>query len=176
MTISYGHGIAVSPIQLVNGIAAMVNGGRLIPATLTHNDDNWRQGQQVLSQNTSRKIRQLLRLAVTKGTGGRSEAVGYRVGGKTGTAEKAVAGGYDRKALISSFVGVFPMDDPQYVVFALLDEPRGTKETFGYRSGGWVAAPVVKNVILRSAPLLGVAPNREDEGLYQQVALMIEKD
>jgi len=176
MTISYGHGIAVSPIQLVNGIAAMVNGGRLIPATLTHNDDNWRQGQQVISQNTSRKIRQLLRLAVTKGTGGRSEAVGYRVGGKTGTAEKAVAGGYDRKALISSFVGVFPMDDPQYVVFALLDEPRGTKETFGYRSGGWVAAPVVKNVILRSAPLLGVAPKREDEGLYQQVALMIEKD
>ncbi len=176
MTISYGHGIAVSPVQLVNGIAAMVNGGRLIPATLTHNDDNWRQGQQVISQNTSRKIRQLLRLAVTKGTGGRSEAVGYRVGGKTGTAEKAVAGGYDRKALISSFVGVFPMDDPQYVVFALLDEPRGTKETFGYRSGGWVAAPVVKNVILRSAPLLGVAPKREDEGLYQQVALMIEKD
>ncbi|MFC4347949.1 peptidoglycan D,D-transpeptidase FtsI family protein [Kordiimonas lipolytica] len=175
MTISYGHGIAVSPIQLVNGIAAMVNGGRLIPATLTHNDDNWRQGQQVISQNTSRKIRQLLRLAVTKGTGGRSEAVGYRVGGKTGTAEKAVAGGYDRKALISSFVGVFPMDDPQYVVFALLDEPRGTKETFGYRSGGWVAAPVVKNVILRSAPLLGVAPKREDEGLYQQVALMIEE-
>ncbi|SDE52154.1 MULTISPECIES: peptidoglycan D,D-transpeptidase FtsI family protein [Kordiimonas] len=176
MTISYGHGIAVSPVQLVNGIAAMVNGGRLIPATLTHNDDNWRQGQQVISQNTSRKIRQLLRLAVTKGTGGRSEAVGYRVGGKTGTAEKAVAGGYDRKALISSFVGVFPMDDPQYVVFALLDEPRGTKETFGYRSGGWVAAPVVKNVILRSAPLLGVAPKREDEGLYQQVALMIEED
>ncbi|NVJ71575.1 MAG: penicillin-binding protein 2 [Alphaproteobacteria bacterium] len=175
MTISYGHGIAVSPIQLVNGIAAMVNGGRLIPATLTHNDDNWQQGRQVISQGTSRKIRQLLRLAVTKGTGGRADAIGYRVGGKTGTAEKPVAGGYDRRALISSFVGVFPMDDPQYVVFALLDEPRGTKETFGYRAGGWVAAPVVKNVILRSAPLLGVAPKREDEGLYQQVALMIEE-
>ncbi|NVJ99423.1 MAG: penicillin-binding protein 2 [Alphaproteobacteria bacterium] len=174
MTISYGHGIAVSPVQLASGIAAMVNGGRLIPATLSHDDQSWRPGRQVISEGTSRKIRQLLRLAVTKGTGGRADAVGYRVGGKTGTAEKPIAGGYDRKALISSFVGVFPMDDPQYVVFALLDEPRGTKETFGYRAGGWVAAPVVKNVILRTAPLLGVAPKREDAGLYQQVALMIE--
>lgn len=174
MTISYGHGIAVSPMQLASGIAAMVNGGRLIPATLTHDGNSWRQGRQVISEATSRKLRQLLRLAVTKGTGARADAIGYRVGGKTGTAEKPVAGGYDRRALISSFVGVFPMDDPQYVVFALLDEPRGTKETFGYRGGGWVAAPVVKNVILRAAPLLGVAPKREDDGLYQQVALMIE--
>ena len=70
-------------------------------------------------------------------------------------------------------MGVFPMDDPRYAVFALLDEPKGTKETFGYRSGGWVAAPVVKNVILRSAPLLGVAPKQEDAGLYQDVALLI---
>lgn len=176
MTISYGHGIAVSPVQLASGIAAMVNGGRLIPATLATHDNGWREGRQVISPATSRKIRQLLRLAVTKGTGGRADAVGYRVGGKTGTAEKAVAGGYDRKALISSFIGVFPMDDPQYVVFALLDEPRGTKETFGYRAGGWVAAPVVKNVILRTAPLLGVAPKQEDNGLYQQVALMIEDE
>ena len=176
MTISYGHGIAVSPLQLASGISAMVNGGRLNAATVIENPDAWRTGKQVISQSTSRKIRQLLRLAVTKGTGGRSDAVGYRVGGKTGTAEKAVAGGYDTRALISSFVGVFPMDDPRYVVFALLDEPHGTKETFGFRSGGWVAAPVVKNVVLRTAPLLGVAPKREDDGLYQQVALMIEKD
>ena len=176
MTISYGHGIAVSPLQLASGISAMVNGGRLNAATVVENPDAWRTGKQVISQSTSRKIRQLLRLAVTKGTGGRADAIGYRVGGKTGTAEKAVAGGYDTRALISSFVGVYPMDDPRYVVFALLDEPRGTKETFGFRAGGWVAAPVVKNVVLRTAPLLGVAPKREDDGLYQQLAMMIEKD
>lgn len=175
MTISYGHGMSVSPLQLASGIASMVNGGRLLPATLVHNSDDWQQGKQVIAATTSRKIRQLLRLAVTKGTGGRANATGYRVGGKTGTAEKAVAGGYDRKALISSFVGVYPMDDPQYVVFALLDEPKGTKETFGYAGGGWVAAPVVRNVILRTAPLLGVAPKVEDEGLYKNVALMIEE-
>jgi len=175
MTISYGHGIAVSPLQLASGIASMVNGGRLLPATLVHNADNWQNGKQVIKPETSRQIRQLLRMAVHKGTGRRAEAIGYRVGGKTGTAEKAEAGGYNRKSLISSFVGVYPMDDPQYVVFALLDEPKGNKETFGFSSGGWVAAPVVRNVILRTAPLLGVAPQKEDEGLYQQMALMIEK-
>jgi len=175
MTISYGHGIAVSPLQLASGIASMVNGGRLLPATLVHNPEGWREGKQVISPATSRQVRQLLRMAVSKGTGGRADAIGYRVGGKTGTAEKPKAGGYDRKALISSFVGVYPMDDPQYVVFALLDEPKGTKETFGYAAGGWVAAPVVRNVILRTAPLLGVAPKKEDEGLYKNVALMIEE-
>lgn len=175
MTISYGHGIAVSPLQLASGIGAMVNGGRLNPATLIHNAGGAPNGKQVISPATSRKIRQLLRLAVTKGTGGRADAVGYRVGGKTGTAEKPVAGGYDRKALISSFLGVYPMDDPKYVVFALLDEPKGTKETHGFAAGGWVAAPVVRNVILRTAPLLGVAPQKENESLYQRVSLMIEE-
>lgn len=176
MTISYGHGIAVSPVQLATGISSMVNGGRLNTPTLLKSRMRSSKGKPVVSPATSRQMRQLLRLAVTKGTGGRSDARGYRVGGKTGTAEKAVGGGYDRKALISSFMGVYPMDDPQYAVFALLDEPKGTKETFGFASGGWVAAPVVKNVILRTAPLLGVLPKAEDENLYQRVALMIEED
>jgi len=175
MTISYGHGIAVSPLQLATGISAMVNGGRLLPATLAADAGGRHDGKQVISSATSRKIRQLLRLAVSKGTGGRANAIGYRVGGKTGTAEKPIAGGYDRKALISSFVGVYPMDDPKYVVFALLDEPKGTKETHGFAAGGWVAAPVVRNVILRTAPLLGVSPKEENKELYQRVSLMIEK-
>lgn len=176
MTISYGHGIAVSPVQLASGISAIVNGGVMNEATLIHNP-NVRTGERrVISASTSRQLRQLLRLAVTKGTGGRADASGYRVGGKTGTAEKPSGGAYDRKALISSFVGVYPMDDPQYVVFALLDEPKGTKETFGFAAGGWVAAPVVKNVILRTAPLLGVAPKWEDESLYQNIALKINEE
>lgn len=176
VTISYGHGIAVSPIQLARGIAAMVNGGRLIPATLVAKSGTSSPGEQVISASTSRKIRQLLRMAVKKGTGGRAEAVGYRVGGKTGTAEKPAGGMYDRGALISSFIGSFPMDDPQYVVFALLDEPRGIESTHGFASGGWTAAPVVRNVILRTAPLLGVAPRPENDSLYRQVALMITDD
>jgi len=173
MTISYGHGIAVSPVQLASGIAAMVNGGRRIPATLIAKNEDWIEGQSVISPSTSRKIRQLLRLAVTKGTGGNADAEGYRVGGKTGTAEKAEGGGYNRRALISSFIGTFPMDDPRYVVFALLDEPKGTKDTHGFASGGWTAAPVVRNVIARTAPLLGVTPASENQSHYQQAALLI---
>ncbi|MBL4790709.1 MAG: penicillin-binding protein 2 [Kordiimonadaceae bacterium] len=175
MTVAYGHGIAVSPLQLVRGIAAMVNGGRLVPATLIHNSDGWREGKRVIKPSTSRKIRQLMRMVVTKGTGKYADAIGYRVGGKTGTANISSAGGYDRKKKISSFVGVFPMDDPQYIVFALLDQPNGTKKTFGFSGGGWVAAPVVKSVIARTAPLLGIAPKKEDTSLYETVSLMIEE-
>lgn len=173
MTISYGHGLAVTPLHLVRGIAAMVNGGRLIDATLLGDFGGEPYYQQVISPRTSRQLRQLLRLAVVKGTGRRGAAKGYRVGGKTGTAEKAIGGRYDEKALISSFVGVFPMDDPKYVVFALLDEPQGVEGLEHLRSGGWTAAPVVKNTILRSAPLLGVQPRREDTSLYREVSTLI---
>lgn len=178
MTISYGHGIAVSPLQLANAIAATVNGGVLIPATLVKESgigdlqgQGPAAGQRVLSPATSRTMRQLMRLVVTHGTGGNGDAPGYRVGGKTGTAEKAVAGRYHRKALMSSFVGVFPIEAPRYLVLAVVDEPRGTKQTFGFAGGGWVAAPVVRNTILRAAPLLGVTPAVADERMTQRVAL-----
>ncbi len=93
-----------------------------------------------------------------RGTGTRAEAPGYLVGGKTGTAEKATAGGYQRKALISSFVGVFPISEPRYVVLVMLDEPKGNKSTFNFSSGGWTAAPIVSRIISRIGPLLGVQP------------------
>ena len=176
MTISYGHGMAVSPLQLVGGIAAMVNGGRRIPATLMHQEEDWIAGTQVIKASTSRTIRQLLRMVVEKGTGSKANAIGYRVGGKTGTAEKAANGGYARKSLISSFVGAFPMDDPRYVVFALLDEPKGIKETHNFAGGGWTAAPVVRSTIERIAPMLDVMPKPEDTSMYQQVALRINED
>jgi len=164
MTVSYGHGLAVTPLHLATGVAAMVNGGRLIDATLLRHDEATHPdagGDRIISPETSRAMRQLLRLVVTDGTGSKAEAVGYRVGGKTGSAEKSAAGGYRRRALISSFVGAFPMDDPRYVIFVLLDEPNGIKETFNYATGGWTAAPVVGHVIRRIGPMLGVAPRME---------------
>ena len=105
----------------------------------------------------------MMRLAVEHGTGRRAEADGFLVGGKTGTAEKVVGRRYKSKALISSFVGAFPMTAPRYVVFALLDEPSGTEETRGYATGGWVAAPVVGKVISRIGPMLGVQPVDKNE-------------
>lgn len=158
MTISFGHGIAVSPLHLASAVAATVNGGILRPATLIKNDSMTSDGVQIFSAKTSDQVRRLLRLVVETGTGRNADAKGYLVGGKTGTAEKQVNGSYKRNALISSFVGVFPVTAPRFVVFAMLDEPKGIKESYGYATGGWTAAPVVKGVVARMAPLFGIAP------------------
>ena len=158
MTISFGHGIAVSPLHLTSAVAAVVNGGILRPATLVGGERSSVDGVQVFSAATSDRMRRLLRLVVETGTGRNADAEGYLVGGKTGTAEKQVNGAYKRNALISSFVGVYPVTAPRFVVFAMLDEPKGIKESYGYATGGWTAAPVVKGVVARMAPLYGIAP------------------
>lgn len=158
MTIAFGHGLSVSPLHLANGVATVINGGIRRPATLLRTDIP-SPGERVLKERTSRDMRRLMRLVVEEGTGKKAEAAGYVVGGKTGTAEKVGAGGgYKRKALLSSFVGAFPMHDPRYVVLVMVDEPKGTKETYGFATGGWVAAPAISRIITRASPLLGVAP------------------
>jgi len=158
MTVAYGHGMAVTPVQLTNAVAAVVNGGALHPPTLLKQLGDAPKGTRILSQQTSLQMRQLMRLVVRHGTGRKADAPGLMVGGKTGTADKLVNGRYVRNARIASFVGAFPMDDPRYVIFAMVDEPKGTKETYGYATGGWVAAPVVGRVAEAIAPLLGVRP------------------
>ena len=163
MTIAYGHGIAINPVQLAAGVAAVINGGIFYPPTLIKRSAGEDiVGTHVLSPATSEKMRRLLRLAVVKGTGKFANANGYMVGGKTGTAEKVSSRRYRRKSLISSFVAAFPIHRPRYVVFALLDEAQGTARTIGYATGGWVAAPVVKRVIERIAPILLVPPVDEN--------------
>ena len=161
MTIAYGHGVAVSPLQLSSAVAALVNGGVLRPATLLRQAGVRAEGDRVIAPATSDRMRNLMRLVVKKGTGRRADVPGYLVGGKTGTAEKARNGGYNQRALMSSFVAAFPLDRPRAVVFVMLDEPKGDKKTFGYATGGWVAAPVVKQIISRVAPMMAVAPRRE---------------
>jgi cell division protein FtsI (penicillin-binding protein 3) len=109
---------------------------------------------------------------VADGTGKQAEAPGYLIGGKTGTAEKVGAGGYKRKSLLTSFVSAFPMHDPRYVVIAILDEPKGTKETYGFATAGWNAAPTIGKIIPRIAPILGVPPAAEDAAGVRE-ALML---
>lgn len=157
MTIAYGHGIAVSPLHAATAVAAIANGGVLYPATLTHGSETPVDGKRVISAQTSETMRRLLRLVVENGTGRNASAPGYLVGGKTGTAEKQVNGRYKRKALISSFIAAFPMNAPRYIVMVHLDEPKGIKESHGYATGGWTAAPVVGRVIAQMAPLYGIA-------------------
>ena len=159
MTISYGHGLAVSPVQLASAVAAMVNGGELQPATLLKRSAQDRpSGRRVLKAKTSEQMRRLMRLVVTHGTGGKAGAMGYRVGGKTGTADKLVDGRYHKGSRIASFVAAFPMDAPRYLLFAMIDEPKGNKQSYGFATGGWVAAPVVSRVVERIGPMLGVEP------------------
>jgi cell division protein FtsI (penicillin-binding protein 3) len=165
MTVSFGHGLAVSPIQLASGVAAVVNGGVLHPATLLARDadEAAAAGRRVIAPQTSEQMRRLLRLVVEEGTGRQADAEGYLVGGKTGTAEKSSGGGYARNALLSSFVAAFPMTRPDYVILAMLDEPQGNESTYGYATGGWVAAPVVRRVVERMAPMLGLSPIDHDD-------------
>ncbi len=162
MTISYGHGIAVSPLQLVSAVSAIVNGGIKRPATFLKKTPPV-AGQRVIRTETSQLIRDMIRLVVLHGSGRNADAKGYLVGGKSGTADKVEGGGYAKNNRASSFVGVFPMTRPRYLVYVMVDEPKGIKETYGFATGGWVAAPVVKAVVERMAPLLGLPPRTETQ-------------
>ena len=174
MTIAFGHGIAVTPLHMVTAAAAMVNGGILHPPTMLKvPDDAQVPGQQVISAKTSEQMRKLFRLVVESGTAKQAEAPGYVVGGKTGTAEKNVHGHYEEKKLVSSFIGAFPMNHPQYVMLTLVDEPHGNKESHGYATAGWTVAPATSRIIQRIAPLLGVAPQDENAPEIKQ-GLQIE--
>lgn len=159
VTISFGHGLSITPLQLVQGTASLVNGGIFHPVTLlSRGEGQPLPGERVIKQKTSDQVRQLMRMVVTEGTGKKAEVAGYEVGGKTGTAEKAVNGSYKKKAVLSSFVAAFPMDNPRYVVLASIDEPQGTKETYGFITAGWNAAPTAGRIIAQVAPLLGLMP------------------
>jgi len=174
MTVAFGHGIAVSPLQFAGAVAAVINGGWSVPPTLIKSDGPV-EPHQVLSADTSETIRRLMRLNVLQGTGSLAAAPGFLVGGKTGTAEKAENGRYQSDASVSSFVGAFPMNDPKYVVLVLLDEPQGNERTKGYATAGWTAAPVVSRVISRIGPLLGMEPGNTNSRTAQQ-ALFISLD
>ena len=133
MTIAYGHGISVTPLHLATGAAAMVNGGILYQPSLVKRTAASEPGRRVIQVKTSQMMRQLLRLNVIQGTGKNAEVKGYEVGGKTGTAEKPSHGGYRQKALISSFVGMFPMSEPKFLIVVSLDEPKGTPKPAAMR-------------------------------------------
>ncbi len=164
MTIGFGHGLAVSPLHLAVAYSAVVNGGILHPATMLKVKPGQAvPGTRVFSQATSDTMRALLRMVVMSGTGRKANAPGYRVGGKTGTAEKQLGGHYEKHVNISTFAGAFPMDAPRYVVIAMLDAPHGTRETGGYSTAGQVTAPSIARIVPRIAPVLGVAPDLDHD-------------
>jgi cell division protein FtsI (penicillin-binding protein 3) len=162
-TMAFGHSISVTPIAVATGMGAILNGGEYVPLTIRKlAPDAAPQGRRVISEATSRTMLDLMRLNATQGTGTKADeaAPGYRVGGKTGTATKIINGRYDKTKNFSSFAAIFPTDGApdtdRYLVLIMLDEPQATKDTMGFTTGGWTAAPVAGQVIERIAPVLGV--------------------
>jgi cell division protein FtsI (penicillin-binding protein 3) len=178
MTVGFGHAIAVTPLHLALGYATLYNGGVYRPATLLKVDRKHpvAPGRRVFSEETSYKMRSLLRLVVTHGTGKKADAIGYRVGGKTGTAEKIINGRYSKTINITSFAGVFPMDEPRYAMVVMLDEPKGTAETFGFRTAGWNAAPTFGKVVARIAPMLGMRPDLKRDANLGEVLPFVREE
>ena len=171
MNVGFGQGIAVTPLHLATGYATLFNGGIYRPATILKVDANHKvpAGRRVFTEDTSYKMRALLRLVVMKGTGKNANAPGYRVGGKTGTAQKVIDGHYSKTVNITSFAGVFPMDEPRYAMVMMLDAPHATAKTFGFSTAGWNAAPAFGRTVSRIAPMLGVRPDMKREANMAEV-------
>jgi cell division protein FtsI (penicillin-binding protein 3) len=160
VTIAFGHGMAVAPLQAVMGIDALVNGGYLIPPTFMKRTEQeaLEIARRVIKPETSEKMRYLMRLNAEIGTARKANVDGYYIGGKTGTAEKVVNGHYAKRRVLTAFTAILPADSPKYQFLIMLDEPQPLKETYGFITSGWNAVPTGGNVIARIAPLLGVQP------------------
>lgn len=177
VTIAFGHGLSVAPLQAVMGISALVNGGKLIPPTFLKRDqaEAERLAKRVIKPETAEKMRYLMRLNVEKGTATRANVLGYYVGGKTGTSEKVVGGRYSKTKVLTSFTAILPADKPRYLLLIMLDEPQGLPETHGFSTSGWNAVPVGAKVIERVAPLLDIRP-RFDLPKADQLLLVSAKE
>jgi len=160
VTIAFGHGLSVAPLQAAMAVNALVNGGYLIPPTFLRRSQAEARAlaTRVIKPETSEKMRYLLRLNAEKGSATKADVKGYYVGGKTGTAEKVVNGRYSKTKLLNTFTAILPADKPRYQLFIILDEPQPLKETFGFATSGWNAGPTAGKVIARIAPLLGIEP------------------
>jgi cell division protein FtsI (penicillin-binding protein 3) len=161
LTSSYGHGIAVSPMHLMQAFISTIGDGTVKKITFLRRPHTSKTeiSTRFLDSKTADMMPRLLRLGVTHGTGQFADLKGYQIGGKTGTAEKiGHRGGYNEDRLISSFIGAFPMHDPQYAILVMVDEPKPRKDTYGYATGGWVAAPAVREIVADMARILSLPP------------------
>jgi cell division protein FtsI (penicillin-binding protein 3) len=176
MTVGFGHGLSVTPLHLASAYAAMVNGGIWRPSTLMKLDPaDVPRGRRVFKESTSSRMRQMLRMISLYGTGRSADAPGYRVGGKTGSAEKAGVGGYNKTKLVSSFAAAFPMDAPRYVVVVLVDEPKGTIASSFQRTAAFTSAPIVRRLVPRIGPMLGVQPDESRDVDISDLRYLVDK-
>ena len=162
MTISYGHGLAASPLHLAAAYATLANGGRRVRPTLVRGGSG--TGEQIVAPEAGAATMRMLREVVRRGTGRRAEVAGYRIGGKTGTADKyKPGGGYYDDRVIATFASVFPTSDPAYVLVVTLDEPTNREGSRPIREASRTATPLVAEVVRRIAPILGLRPLPPEE-------------
>ena len=170
-TSAYGHGITTTPLQLAKAYAIIANGGYKIKPTLIKKEKNLKRGEQIITQENSNKINEILRKIVTseQGTANLANIAGYEIAGKTGTAQKSIKGKYSKKK-INTFASIFPISSPKYVLIVLLDEPK-LSETYIYEyndgkkrkiigtpfnTAGWTSVEVAKNIIEKIGPILAI--------------------
>ena len=159
VTMSYGYGLSVTPLHFVQAMIPAVNGGIFQPLTLIkQQQETFELGSRVLHKTTSDNINKLLRITVKQGTGRKAKVPGYFLGAKTGTANKQLNGKYVNNSRMSSFVATFPAHKPKYLLYMLLDDPQGIKETYGFATGGWTAAPAIGKIVERMVAIYGIPP------------------
>lgn len=173
-TMSYGHGIALTPIQLTNAVSAISNGGYLMEPRLAKELRNSEANiietfepeikRQVISNETSETMLSLMETVVSNGSGSRAYIPGYRVGGKTGTAQKIIDGRYAQNKYIASFIGVAPIDNPQFVILVTVDEPSA-----GTYYGGSVAAPIARDILEEIFNYMEIPPQYDEDEMQQTI-------
>jgi cell division protein FtsI (penicillin-binding protein 3) len=166
-TAAFGHGFAVQPLQGLAVVNGLLNDGKFVVPTLLRRTENEANAlaTRFIKPRTSNDLRYLFRLNVEKGTAANADVLGYRVGGKTGTAEKVIHGRYNPDHRLASFIGAFPMDNPRYSIIVMLDEPNAIKGTYGFATAGWNAVPTAGKIIERIAPMLGIEPDFSESDL-----------
>jgi cell division protein FtsI (penicillin-binding protein 3) len=159
-TAAFGHGFAVQPLQGLSVVSGLMNDGLMVPPTFMRRSKEEADvlGKQIVKDSVSESMRYLFRLNATDGSASKANVPGFRVGGKTGTAEKVVNRRYSKDHRLASFIGAFPMDKPRYAILVMLDEPKPLPETYGFATSGWNAVPTAGSIIARIAPLLNVEP------------------
>lgn len=178
LTASYGHGIAVTPLQVITAMSTITNGGLKVKPTLVMRSDEEKAKEEnsatrIVSKETSLKMRQLLRLVVSNGTARKADVLGYAIGGKTGTAQKNVNGRYVADKRMAMFVGVFPINNPKYAVLVMVDEPHPNKSSYGYATAGWVAVPAAGRIVSDMGSIMGIEPRPDDPDISEPLKQFI---
>ncbi|MBN1783484.1 MAG: penicillin-binding protein 2, partial [Alphaproteobacteria bacterium] len=161
-TMSFGHGISVTPLQVITAANALVNGGYYLQPSFTPVDQQSFKSVPIISEETSAKMRKLMYRVVEEGTGQKVKIEGLKIGGKTGTSEKNINGRYEKDKLVNWFVVSFPIENPSYTLLVMIDEPKALKEDWNLKTSAWNAVPITKQILKNILPFLEITLEKKE--------------